>query len=112
METHPQVVRMPHARSTDPHAKRIRQLRRAYQKHLRCKPTTLLVAAMDHAARLVAKAEFAVLDPSVTDEDLVRLTNIASRAERKALDLIAERRKQERSPPSPFDALLGQRDRR
>jgi hypothetical protein len=67
---------------TEPHARRVEQLRRAYQRELGRQATTIERAAMLKAALLTAKAEAAALDPTVPVEDLTKLVNLADRAVR------------------------------
>jgi hypothetical protein len=68
------------AAPSDAQAKRVAQLKRAYQKQLRAHPTTIQRQLMTRAAVLTAKAEAAALDPNVSLEDVVRLDNVAARA--------------------------------
>jgi hypothetical protein len=67
--------------TTSPLDGRVAVLRRAYQRQLNRRPTTLERAAMERAARLVAKAEAVAIDAAVTVDDVVRITNLARRAE-------------------------------
>jgi hypothetical protein len=86
--------------------RRMAQLRRAYQRVLRRKPTMIERAAMERAARLTARAEVAALDPDATLDDVVRIDNAAARARARLADLIGGlgRRKKE---PAGLGALLG-----
>ena len=73
--------RAPWARlPTEPHARRVERLRRAFQRELGRKLTLIEKTAVFKAAVLTAKAEAAALDPRTTVEELVKLTNIADRA--------------------------------
>jgi hypothetical protein len=72
-------VRLP----TEPLARRVEQLRRAYQHALGHRPTTIERANMLRAALLVAKAEQLALDPRTDVHELVKLTNLADRAVRR-----------------------------
>jgi hypothetical protein len=72
-------VRLP----TEPLARRVEQLRRAYQHALGRRPTTIERADMLRAALLVAKAEQLALDPRTDVHELVKLTNLADRAVRR-----------------------------
>ena len=68
--------------------RRIAELKRAYQRVLRRKPTMIERTAMERAGRLTARAEAAAVDPAVTIDDLVRLDNAAARARARLADLI------------------------
>jgi hypothetical protein len=61
---------------------------------------------MDQTARLVARAELAAIDPGVSTDDLVRITNLARRAEASLFVLIGS---PQRRPPADrvpaFNAL-------
>jgi hypothetical protein len=72
-------VRLP----TEPLARRVEQLRRAYQRALGRKATMIEKADMLRAALLVAKAEQLALDPRTDVHELVKLTNLADRAVRR-----------------------------
>jgi hypothetical protein len=60
--------------------RRAAALRRAFQRELGCKPTTIEGTLMDRAAVLTAKAEAAALNPATTANDVVRLDHAAARA--------------------------------
>jgi hypothetical protein len=62
------------------HARRVGQLRRAFQRQVRRRPTALERAAMRRAADLTAAAERAAADPNATLNDIVRIDNAAARA--------------------------------
>jgi hypothetical protein len=64
-------------------ARRVEELRRAFQRVLNRRPTLIEKAAMLRAAALVARAEAAALDPNMDVAELTKLTNIAARAERR-----------------------------
>jgi hypothetical protein len=72
--------------ASDAQARRVLALRRAYQRELRHRPTTIQKALIDRAATLTALAERAALDPAVTANDLVRLDNKAERARAEMFD--------------------------
>ena len=95
-------------------ASRIKLLRRAFQKRLGHKPTTLELLALRRAATLLARAEAADNDPSVSHEDIVRLHGLAMRAEAALMDMIERRHRRERDDAavSPFATpVMGRRDR-
>jgi hypothetical protein len=87
-------VRLP----TEPLARRVEQLRRAYQHALGRRPTTIERADMLKAALLVAKAEQLALDPRTDVHELVKLTNLADRAVRRLGFDGLHRRRSARSP--------------
>src|SRR5438874_652192 len=79
-----QVTPMPRPRRrprlpTDAQARRVEQLRRAFQRVLRRRPTLVEKASMLRAAALVARAEALALDPNANVADVVKLNNLASR---------------------------------
>src|SRR5262245_1929194 len=90
--------------------KRITELRKAFQRCLRRKPTMIERTAIERAARLTARAEAAAIDPDVTLDDLVRIDNLAARARARLADLIGEPLGKRRKVASPFDALLPERE--
>ena len=61
-------------------AKRIAHYRRTFTRGLGHKTSGVQSNAVMHAAILTARAELAALDPAVTLNDLVRLSNEARRA--------------------------------
>jgi hypothetical protein len=65
---------------TDAQARRVEELRRAFQRLLNRRPTLIEKATMLRAAALVARAEALALDPSADVNELVKLNNLASRA--------------------------------
>src|SRR5262245_22464001 len=67
---------------------RVKQLRRAYQRQLKRRPTMIERTAMERAARLTSRAEAAAVDPNVPADLVVRLDNAAARARSKLGDLI------------------------
>ena len=76
--------RAPWARlPTEPHARRVERLRRAFQRELGRKLTLIEKTAVFKAALLTAKAEAAALDPHTSVEELTKLTNLADRAVRR-----------------------------
>ena len=56
---------------------------------------------MERAARLVARAEAATVDPTVAVEHVVSLVNLARRAETAVFDLVG--RPERRPPPAVRD---------
>jgi hypothetical protein len=82
-------VRLP----TEPHARRVERLRRAFQRELGRKLTLIEKTAVFKAALLTAKAEMAALDPHTSVEELTKLVNLADRAVRR-LPLDGLRRRQ------------------
>src|SRR5262245_47513515 len=89
---------------------RAKQLRRAFQKALRRRPTTIERVVMARAAALTARAEAAALDPHVTLDDVVRVDNAAARARAKLADLIGAPLGQRRPRDlDPFVLLNGDR---
>jgi hypothetical protein len=67
----------------DAQARRVEELRRAFQRTLNRRPTLIEKAAMLRAAALVARAEAAALDPNMDVGELTKLVNIADRAVRR-----------------------------
>ena len=59
---------------------RLQQLKKAYQRELRRKPTSVQSQLMDRAALLTVRAEAAVYDAKTTANDVVRLDRAAQRA--------------------------------
>jgi hypothetical protein len=64
---------------TDAQARRVEELRRAFQRMLNRRPTLIEKASMLRAAALVARAEALALDPNADVADVVKLNNLASR---------------------------------
>jgi len=64
-------------------ARRVEELRRGFQRSLNRRPTLIEKAAMLRAAALVARAEAAALDPTMSVAELTKLVNIADRAVRR-----------------------------
>jgi hypothetical protein len=85
-------------------ARRVLALKRAYQRELAHKPTTIQKTLIDRAATLTALAERAALDPSVTANDLVRLDN---RAERARAEMFTSFARHEPHPPTLGEVLAG-----
>jgi hypothetical protein len=56
------------------------ELKRAFQRQLRRKPTEFERTLLDRAALMTTRAEIAAYDPNTSSEDLVRLDNVARRA--------------------------------
>jgi hypothetical protein len=59
---------------------RLTELKRAFQRQLRRKPTEFERTLLDRAALMSVRAEYAASDPRATSEDVVRLDNAARRA--------------------------------
>src|SRR5262249_2481212 len=88
--------------------RRARQLRRAFQRLLKRRPTTIERVTMDRGARFPARAEAAAADPSGTQEGGVRVDGAATRAQRRMVALFEAKR----SPAAPgLEQLLGQAER-
>jgi hypothetical protein len=86
--------RAPWARlPTEPYARRVERLRRAFQRELGRKLTLIEKTAVFKAAVLTAKAEVAALDPAADVGELTKLVNIADRAVRRLgfRSIVAER---------------------
>jgi hypothetical protein len=81
---------------TDAQARRVEELRRAFQRSLNRRPTLIEKAAMLRAAALVARAEALALDPNADVNQVVKLNNLAGRALRS---LTGERRAHVRFDP-------------
>ena len=81
-------------------ARRVEELRRAFQRTLNRRPTLIEKAAMKRAAGLVARAEAVALDPNADINEVVKLNNLANRILRS---LTRERRAHVGLDP---DALL------
>jgi hypothetical protein len=64
-------------------ARRVEELRRAFQRSLNRRPTLIEKAAMLRAAALVARAEAAVMDPTMPVAELTKLVNLARRAQQQ-----------------------------
>jgi hypothetical protein len=86
---------------------RARQLRRAFQRLLRRRPTMLERIAMTRCALLVARAEAAAADPNATHDDVVRLDGAAVRAQRRMVELLGVQRK---SPVPSLAEILAKHD--
>jgi hypothetical protein len=63
----------------DAQARRVEELRRAFQRMLNRRPTLIEKAAMLRAAALVARAEALALDPNADVTELVKVNNLAGR---------------------------------
>ena len=105
-----QVTPMPRRRQrprlpTDAQARRVEELRRAFQRMLNRRPTLLEKRTMSRAAALVARAETLALDPNADVSEVVKLNNLANRDLRQ---LTGERRAHVRfdpdAPLSRFEA--------
>src|SRR5712672_3391551 len=104
-----QITPMPRPRRrprlpTDAQARRVEELRRAFQRLLNRRPTLIEKAAMLRSAALVARAEALALDPRADVNEVVKLNNLAARTLR-ALGIKTER--PEKPPPrfSPMRAV-------
>jgi hypothetical protein len=69
--------------------RRAQALRRAFQRTLGHKPTTLQRTLMDRAAIMTARAEIAAADPATSANDCVRLDGAAARARAAMFEAIA-----------------------
>lgn len=61
-------------------AHRVLALKRAFQRELRHRPTTLQRTLINSASTLTARAEACALDPNCSPNDVVRISNLAARA--------------------------------
>ena len=79
---------------------RVKQLLRAYRRHLRLgrKPTTIESSLMKRAAALTCRFEFVSVDPNVTPAEVADLERLASRARGEMLRMIT-------GPPEPTPSL-------
>jgi hypothetical protein len=75
----------------DAQARRAAALRRAFQRELNHKPTTLQRTLIDRAVILTARAEIAALDPNTSPNDCVRLDGAAARARAAMFAVITKR---------------------
>jgi hypothetical protein len=105
-----QVPPMSHRRQrprlpTEAQARRVEELRRAFQRLLNRRPTLIEKAAMLRSAALVARAEALALDPSADVNEVVKLNNLAARTLR-ALGI-----KTEQQPPKRSGGLALARQR-
>src|SRR5262245_61800995 len=107
METPAQATAMSSAPAAQEH--RAAQLRRAFQRVLKRRPTTIERIAMSRAAALTARAEAAALDPDATLDDVVRIDNAASRARAKLVDLIGALGHRRHRDLDPLALLNGDR---
>jgi hypothetical protein len=64
---------------TEPQQRRVEELRRAFQRLLRRRPTLVEKADILRAAALVARAEAAALDPNADIHQVIRINNLANR---------------------------------
>jgi hypothetical protein len=64
---------------TEPQQRRVEELRRAFQRTLKRKPTLVEKADILRAAALVARAEAAALDPNADIHQVIRINNLANR---------------------------------
>jgi hypothetical protein len=87
--------------ATDAQARRVLALKRAFQRELRHRPTTLQRTLIDRAAIMTARAEIAASDPNTSPNDVVRLDGAASRARAAMFGAIAKR-----EPARSLDAYL------
>jgi len=85
-------------------AKRIAHYRRTFTRGLGHKTNGVQSNMVMHAAILTARAELAALDPNVTLNDLVRLSNEARRA-RADMDAVIHPAKPE-APLPAFDEMM------
>jgi hypothetical protein len=87
MSASPEADSAPNSQSSKPEATRgisatvrLEQLKRAYQKQLGRKPTSIQKQLMERAALLTTRAEIAIYDSKTTANDVVRLDHAAQRA--------------------------------
>lgn len=76
---------------------RLAELKNGLQRLLRRKPTTFEKAALDRCALLALRAEMAMLDPNADSNSIVRLSNVARRAQadfERIANITPKRRKQ------------------
>ena len=64
---------------TEPQQRRVEELRRAFQRMLKRRPTLVEKADILRAAALVARAEAAALDPNADIHQVIRINNLANR---------------------------------
>jgi hypothetical protein len=64
---------------TEPQKRRVEELRRAFQRAIKRKPTLVERADILRAAALVARAEAAALDPNADIHQVIRINNLANR---------------------------------
>jgi hypothetical protein len=93
----------PSAAVTDPLTKRIAHYRRVFTRGRGRKTTGLQSDVVMHAAVLTARAEQAALDPCISANDLVRLSNEARRA-RADMEVALTKRDE---PEAATEAMLG-----
>jgi hypothetical protein len=60
---------------------RLNELKKALQRQLKRKPTLIEKAALNNCALLMLRSEIAARDGKATSEDIVRLANVARRAQ-------------------------------
>ena len=75
--------------------RRVEELRRAYQRRLNRRPTTLQRAIMSNAAVLTARAEIASADPACSINDYVRACRVAKEARDAVEAMLAQAESEE-----------------
>src|SRR5262249_54709168 len=88
--------------------RRIAELRRAFQRALRRRPTMLERTAIERAARLTWRGGAGAVDVNPTPDGVVRLDNAATRARSRleALTGVPPGKRRKPVPLSSFDDLL------
>jgi hypothetical protein len=77
-----------------------RMTRRALQKRfIRKKPCTREKMALENAARMIVRSQFAAVDPSITPDMLCKLSAAARHAHALLVEMTADRRKPSATPP-------------
>jgi hypothetical protein len=90
---------------TDAQARRVEELRRAFQRLLNRRPTLIEKAAMLRSAALVARAEALALDPNADVNKVVKLNNLAARTLRS----LGIKTAPAKAPPREFLEMRRQR---
>ena len=78
--TNPQPANPPITEAQYRAVKRLRAIRRGYQRQLKRKPNSAEKAALDRLCLMQLRWEVAIHDPKCTSNDIVRLDNCARRA--------------------------------
>jgi hypothetical protein len=90
---------------SDIHARRTKELHRAFKSELPVKLTISERAVLDRAVRLTVKAELAAADPSTDLNDIFRIENLAARSRAAWSQVVSARR--HRSAPSLQSLMAG-----
>jgi hypothetical protein len=75
-------------------AARTASIRRAFQRSLGRRPTTLEAYHLNHAASLTARSELAAADPDVSHEEAARISCAAARARADLVKVIEARHRE------------------